>query len=220
MILNHLKALLLDNYLIKIAALAFAVILWFYVNSKGGVEMEIAVPLKLKNVPSDLVVVGDMISDVNVRIKGHERILQGITAQGPSAVLDLTGAREGDNVYFLDPSVMAVPSNIQITRITPRRVVIRTEALIKKTVQVSARVDGKPAAGYRIARVEVTPVSVTVEGARSVVDPLTQLVTYPVDVTGVRKTLILETKLNLLGKDLQVIDKEPIQVKVHFVKQE
>ena len=67
---------------------------------------------------------------------------------------------------------------------------------------------------------EVTPVSVTVEGARSVVDPLTQLVTYPVDVTGVRKTLILETKLNLLGKDLQVIDKEPIQVKVHFVKQE
>jgi len=68
--------------------------------------------------------------------------------------------------------------------------------------------------------VEVTPVSVTVEGARSVVDPLTQLVTYPVDVTGVRKTLILETKLNLLGKDLQVIDKEPIQVKVHFVKQE
>ncbi|MBI3597162.1 MAG: hypothetical protein HY203_08430 [Nitrospirae bacterium] len=219
MILNHLKALLLDNYLIKIASLAFAVILWFYVNSKGGVEMEMTVPLELKNVPPALVVVGDMIDDVNVRVKGRERILQGITAHSFSAVLDLTGAREGDNVYFLDPSVIAVSSNIQIIRINPRRVVIRTEALLKKVVQVSARVDGKPATGFRVDRVEVTPAWVTVEGARSVVDPLTQLVTDPIDVTGERKTVIRETKLNLLGKDLQVDEKEPIQVKVHFVRQ-
>jgi hypothetical protein len=68
--------------------------------------------------------------------------------------------------------------------------------------------------------VEVTPVSVTVEGARSVVDPLTQLMTDPIDVTGVRKTVIREAKLNFLGKDLQLIEKEPIHVKVHFVKQE
>jgi len=219
MILNHLKALLIDNYLIKIASLAFAVILWFYVNSKGGVEMEMTVPLELKNIPPSLVVVGDMINDVNVRIKGHERILQGITAQGLRAVLDLTKVREGDNVYFLDPSVIAVPSNTQITWINPRRVVIRAEALLKRTVQVSARVYGMPAAGYRIDRVEVTPAWVTVEGARSIVDPLTQLVTDPIDVTGARKTIIRETKLNLLGKDLRVVEKEPIQVKVHFVRQ-
>jgi len=220
MILNHLKALLLDNYLIKIVSLAFAVILWFYVNSKGGVEMEMTVPLELKNIPPSLVVVGEMINDVNVRIKGRERIVQGITAQGLSAVLDLTKAREGDNVYFLDPSVIAVPSNTQITWINPRRVVIRTEGLIKKAVQVSPRVEGKPAAGYRIDRVEVTPAWVMAEGARSVVDPLTLLVTDPIDVTGARRTLIRETKLNLLGKDLRIDEKEPIQVKVHFARQD
>lgn len=220
MILNRLKALLLDNSLIKIASVAFAVILWFYVNSKGGAEMEMMVPLELKNIPPSLVVVGDMIHDVNVRIKGGERVLQGITPQGLSAVLDLTKAQEGDNVYYLDPSVIAVPSNTQITWINPRRVVIRTEGLIKKAVQVSARVDGQPAAGYRIDRVEVTPAWVTVEGARSVVDPLTLLVTDPIEVTGARRTLLRETKLNLLGKNLRVDENGPIRVKVHFARQD
>jgi len=220
MVLNHLKAFLLDNYLIKIASLAFAVILWFYVNSKGGVEMEMTVPLELQNVPPNLIVVGDMINDVNVRIKGRERILQEITGHHLSAALDLTKAREGDNVYFLDPSAIAVPSNTQITWINPRRVVIRTEALLKRTVQVSARVYGIPAAGYRIDRVEVSPAWVTVEGARSIVDPLTQLLTDPIDVTGARRTLVRETKLSLLGKDLRVEEKQPIQVKVHFVRQD
>ncbi len=122
MILNRLKALLLDNYLIKIISLVFAVILWFYVNSRGGGEIEIAVPLELRNVPARLVVVGDRIDDVTVRIKGRERILEGITSRPPRAVLDLTDAREGNNVLFLNPSAIMVPANVQIVRISPRRI--------------------------------------------------------------------------------------------------
>lgn len=122
MILNRLKALLLDNYLIKIVSLVFAVILWFYVNSRGGAEIEIAVPLELRNVPARLVVVGNMIDDVTVRVRGRERILDGITSRPPRAVLDLTAAREGNNVLFLDPSAITVPANVQIVRISPRRI--------------------------------------------------------------------------------------------------
>lgn len=217
---NHLKSLLLDNYLIKIASLVLAVLLWFYVNSKGGVEMEITVPVVLKNVPPSLVVVGDMINDVNVRFNGPERILQGITAQGLTAALDLTGAREGDNVYWLDPSDIAVPSTVQITRINPRRVMIHTDARIRKTVRVLARVNGTPATGYRIDHVAVTPAWITVQGARSTIDPLTQIPTETIDVSGKRETVTRETKLELLGKDLQVIEKQPIQVEVDIVPQD
>ncbi|MBI3811789.1 MAG: hypothetical protein HY283_06250 [Nitrospirae bacterium] len=125
MILNRLKVLLLDNVLIKIVSLVFAVLLWFYVNSKGGAEMEIAVPLELRNVPARLVVVGDMIDDVTVRVRGRERILEGIISSPPRAVLDLTDAREGSNVLFLTPSAITVPANVQIMRISPRRIPIR-----------------------------------------------------------------------------------------------
>jgi len=125
MILNRLKALLLDNVLIKIVSLVFAVLLWFYVNSKGSAEIEIAVPLELRNVPARLVVVGDMIDDVTVRVRGRERILEEIALKPPRAVLDLTDAREGTNVLVLNPSAIAVPANAQIVRISPRRVSVR-----------------------------------------------------------------------------------------------
>jgi hypothetical protein len=63
-----------------------------------------------------------MIDDVNVRVRGREWILEEITSKPPRAVLDLTDAREGNNVLFLNPSAITVPANVQIIRISPRRI--------------------------------------------------------------------------------------------------
>lgn len=217
MILNRLKTLFLDNYPIKIVSLAFAIILWFYVNSRGGTEMDIAVPLELKNVPARLVVVGDIMDEVTVRVKGRDRILQTLATQPIRAALDLTDAREGDQVFFMDPSAIAVPANIQITRINPQRILVHLEPVLRKEIPVSAIVSGQPAPGYRIGRVETVPASVTVEGPRSIVDPLAQLVTEPIDVTGARKTFVHEAKLNLQGKQIQVDPAKPILIKIHII---
>jgi YbbR domain-containing protein len=219
MILNRLKAWLLDNFLIKIVSLVFAVILWFYVNSRGGAEMDVAVPLELKNVPARLVVVGDMIDEVTVRVKGRDRILQEIVSTPIHAVLDLTEAREGDHPYFLDSSAIAVPANLQIIRISPQRILVHLEQRLKKDVPVSVSVYGKPAPGFRIGLVEADPASVRVEGARSIVDPLSQLVTEPIDVTGAQKTFVHEAKLNLMGKEIQVEPVKPILIKIHIIGQ-
>ncbi|MEK6683743.1 MAG: CdaR family protein [Nitrospirota bacterium] len=126
MILNRLKALLLDNVLIKIVSLVFAVILWFYVNSKGVVEMDIAVPLELRNMPSNLTMIGDVMDDVTVRVKSRERILRGMAEGRIHAVLDLAGAHAGENIYVLDAAAVERPEDVQIERISPRRIRIRT----------------------------------------------------------------------------------------------
>ena len=126
MILNRLKALLLDNVLIKIVSLVFAVILWFYVNSKGVVEMDIAVPLELRNLPSNLTMIGDVMDDVTVRVKSRERILHGMAGGRIHAVLDLAGAHAGENIYVLDAAAVERPEDVQIERISPRRIRIRT----------------------------------------------------------------------------------------------
>jgi YbbR domain-containing protein len=126
MILYRLKALLLDNVLIKIVSLVFAVILWFYVNSKGVVEMDIAVPLELRNLPSNLTITGDVMDEVNVRVKSRERILRDMAESRIHAVLDLAGAHAGENVYLLDAAAVERPENVQIERISPRRIRIRT----------------------------------------------------------------------------------------------
>jgi YbbR domain-containing protein len=126
MILYRLKALLLDNVLIKIVSLVFAVILWFYVNSKGVVEMDIAVPLELRNLPLNLTITGDVMDEVNVRVKSRERILRDMAEGRIHAVLDLAGAHAGENVYLLDAAAVERPEGVQIERISPRRIRIRT----------------------------------------------------------------------------------------------
>ncbi|HEY5594306.1 MAG TPA: CdaR family protein [Nitrospiria bacterium] len=126
MIRNRLKARLLDNVLIKIISLVFAVILWFYVNSKGVVERDIAVPLEFRNLPANLTIIGDVLDEVNVRVKSRERILRGMAESRIHAVLDLAGAHAGENVYFLDAAAVERPEDVQIERISPRRIRIRT----------------------------------------------------------------------------------------------
>ncbi|MBI3610965.1 MAG: hypothetical protein HY204_09735 [Nitrospirae bacterium] len=127
MIPSRLKSFLLDNYLIKIVSLIFAVALWLYVNSSGGVEMDLTVPLELRNMPTSLVVVGDTMDNVDVRVKGRERLLRAMTTSRIRAVLDLSNGRAGSNVYLLDPTAITVPPQVQITRISPRRIPIRLE---------------------------------------------------------------------------------------------
>jgi YbbR domain-containing protein len=117
---------LLDNVLIKIVSLVFAVILWFYVNSKGVVEMDIAVPLELRNLPLNLTITGDVMDEVNVRVKSRERILRDMAEGRIHAVLDLAGAHAGENVYLLDAAAVERPEGVQIERISPRRIRIRT----------------------------------------------------------------------------------------------
>jgi hypothetical protein len=42
------------------------------------------------------------------------------------AVLDLAGAHAGENVYLLDAAAVERPEGVQIERISPRRIRIRT----------------------------------------------------------------------------------------------
>jgi YbbR domain-containing protein len=217
MMLKYLKNLFLDNFFIKVISLFVAIVLWSYVNSHGGAEMDITVPLELQNVPARLVVVGDIIDEVNVRIKGRERVLQRTSSKSIHASLDLKDAREGDNVYFLDPSVISVPDYVGVIRINPQRIVIHAESLSKKDVPVVVDYYGAPAPGFKIGRVKTVPSSVTVEGPRSIVEPLAQLTTQPIEITGARANLVRESTLNLQGKEIQVEPSKPIVVQIQIV---
>lgn len=214
-----MKTLLLNNTLIKVISLLFAVMLWFYVSSRGGAERNMVIPLELKNVPSSLVVVQDEIAYADVRIKGRESALRTATPGSIRVTLNLATARAGENVYSIDPAAVLGPKNIKITRINPQQVRIRLEALLKKEVGVLPSVHGRLAAGYRIKRIEVIPSRVTVEGAQGIVGPITQIVTQPVDVTGARDNLSREVPLDLSGKEIRVEPPKPILVRVHVAKQ-
>ena len=194
--LRILRSLFFDNFFIKLFSLLFAVVLWLYVVTKGSVEANFVVPLELKDLPQNMVVVGDVPNYVDVRLRGPEEMLRGVTSRGLRASINLKDAPDGETTYHLSGTNINTPPNVAVTNTNPDIVKLRLEPLIKKNVQVRPVLLGKPAAGYRVYKVSVTPETVMAEGPKSSLSRLSGFVTVAVNVEdikqGFEKTLPIE----------------------------
>jgi YbbR domain-containing protein len=83
---------------------------------------------------------------------------------------------------------------------------------------VGVRVDlaGEPAAGFVLENVEVVPNRVWLTGARSQVLRLSEVVTEPVDVSGMKESVEREVTLFLPAGNVSMENNEPVKVVVHI----
>ncbi|MEE9523198.1 MAG: CdaR family protein, partial [Thermodesulfovibrionales bacterium] len=84
---------------LKIASVVIAIALWFFVNSRGVSEITISVPLEIKNLSEGYEIVTQKIKDVNVGLKGHERLIKGIRIQDIRVYLNMSKMKGGWGVY-------------------------------------------------------------------------------------------------------------------------
>ncbi len=122
-----LNNLLFDNMVIKLLSLIFAITLWFYVASKGKMEVNLVAPLELKNIPASLITSGEVIDQVDITLSGKQILLRRLDQGQINASLDLSYALPGENTFYLTPENFNLPSVIDIVRIDPKVVKIRLE---------------------------------------------------------------------------------------------
>ena len=80
----------------------------------------------------------------------------------------------------------------------------------EKTVPVRPVVTGAPASGYQVVGVTVEPETVKIVGPAESLEKVTEVTTRPVDITGVDKTAVYPSQLELRG----INGVEPAQVSV------
>ena len=84
------------------------------------------------------------------------------------AVLDLTAARSGTRLFHLLADEVRVPYGVQVSQVNPAVGAADVRAVAtKRTVPVVPVVDGEPAPGYRVGRIQSSPEQVTVIGPTS-----------------------------------------------------
>ncbi|HAS54941.1 MAG: hypothetical protein A2X56_07735 [Nitrospirae bacterium GWC2_57_13] len=197
-----------ENWGIKLFSLLLTISLWFFVTSKGKMEMSLTAPLELRNIPKGMAVVGDVPGNLEVRVHGQERLLRDITAgKKVAAVLDLSFARTGENILRISPEDIQRPTGVSVTRITPYDVKVRLELVERRTVEVKPRLRGAPAVGYTVMSVIVNPPRITVEGPRSAMDSLFFMHTMPIDISGLTAPITVDPKIEYLGKPVKVLEK-------------
>jgi len=204
----ELKKAVLDNWAIKILALLFSLALWFYVTSKGKTEMTLTVPIELRNIPQNMAVVGEVTSTLEVRIQGQERLLRDITLSKKVVCLaDLSLTKKGDNIVHISPDDIRRPLGTTITYLSRTELFIKLEPLARKTFRLRPVLSGLPAAGFRVARVTVSPPRITAEGPSGMLQSIERLSTMPIDIQGIHENTSVEPRIDYQGKQLKILEK-------------
>ena len=83
---------------LKFVSIALAALLWVAVAGEQTVERSLRIPLEFTNLPSQLEMVGEPPTVVDVRVRGSSGALNRIAVGELVAVLDLRSARSGQRV--------------------------------------------------------------------------------------------------------------------------
>ena len=105
---NTLKKIFLENFLIKFFSLIFAIALWLHVVARGTAEVNFVVPLELRDIPENLMIVGQVPGYVDVRLQGQEGLVKRLSVREISAFVSLSGAKPGDLTFNLSASNVTV----------------------------------------------------------------------------------------------------------------
>jgi len=198
----------------KLLAVAIAIFLWGVANGSSSTERGFDLPIALRGVPPDVVITDQSADVVNVRVLGPPSTLRSLAEAKLEYPLDVSGAKAGEAVYEVEPSILELPRGAAVVSRSPARVEVRFEPRGQKSLRIRADLAGEPAPGFEITGVTVTPPRVAVAGARSEVLRLAEVPTDTIDVTGLDAPAERDARLLLGGTHVWLEDPGSVRVKV------
>jgi YbbR domain-containing protein len=210
-----MKRLLFENFPLKAAALLLAILLWFFVSSKGQTEVALELPIEYINIPSGLEISRHVSKSASIVIRGHESLLKNVRKGDVRVCVDVSKAKEGEGVFAVRKDDVVLPRSATIVKIEPSTVKVVFEQTIAKKVFTRPVITGNPESGYVVKSIEIKPKEVVIEGAESEVNKVGYLKTEPVDISGLSEDFRQETELALSGRNIRVkSDRVEITVKI------
>ncbi len=177
--------LLRRNIVLKLFALLLAFLIWANVAGRGQQIRNLAIPLDVTP-PTDMLVLEFEPQDVRIRVRGFEAQMERLVPERLYARIDLAAIdTPGEHRLVVTPQdVYNVPRGIIVEEVLNNEVIVRLERRVERTLRVQPEIKGEPAEGFRVEGVTVDPLVVAIRGPESVVAPLVDLRTRPVDIAG------------------------------------
>ena len=202
---------------LKLLSVALAVLLWMVIAGEETVERGLRVPLELQQFPSGLELLGDVPTTADVRVRGASGTLGRLSPGDIVAVLDLRGARPGERLFHLTPEQVRAPFGVEVVQVTPSTVAVVFETTGTRSVPIEPAIEGKPAAGYMVGTIVVTPPSVEVVGPESAIRRVTEALTEPVSVADAQRRVEESVNVGTLDPALRVKTLRTVTVAVDIV---
>lgn len=159
-----LRKILLEDWGLKLLALAITVTLWLAVSGQNTpVTQRYSVQLNFVK-PAGMEISNDPPESVEVILSGSAGKLAEIGPQ-LSATVDISDQKAGERVIRLnDRTQLNLPSGVSIQNFRPTTTSIRLEPIVESQVDVEVKFEGKLPTGYEVGTVSTSPARIRLRG--------------------------------------------------------
>jgi hypothetical protein len=211
-----MRALFLEHLPQKVIALVIALTLVSLKREEESAKATATVRVRVTT-PSDRVLTSAPIDRVVLTLEGKKGTLREIDQDAlPDLELNLTGL-EGRQLSFEPEMFAGLPSGVRVTGIRPPAMPVQVEERVIASRPVKVVTDGELPRGYEYdGTPTVDPTEVSVQGARSQVDELTQVETKAVPLRDVTQTASVLTELQQpRQRFVGILGRQSVRVTIH-----
>jgi len=198
-----------------ILAFILAVVVWVsaVLDADPNRERTYTRSVELLGQHSDMVLIGDVLTQVRVTVRAPESILSQLS-NSPNLIevwVDLSGLEAGNHELPVLVSVERDPH--RVASIEPRVVEVQLDERIVRQVPVMINLNGEPALGYRKGTPDLEPAEVSVSGPESTVEQVEQATTS-LDIFGANETVQTTVTVNAMNANGDPVDEVTITPRV------
>lgn len=192
------KRILKRNSVEKIIAIGLAGVLWFFVSYPAEtVNREFAVPIGYRDLPQTILIENISPKEFMVTLAGRgERIFELLDPRTLEVTINGAAIPAGASALRVTESMVTHPLNFSVTKISPSEARIVAKQFSLVTTPIEAVVAGAPARGFRVERVAVAPIAITLLVPDGSIAPV-KVFTKPINISRRRDSLIQEAQLTL-----------------------
>ena len=180
-----LRKVFLEDWLMKLVALAITLALWFGVTglSTPATQRLASVRLNLRY-SNNIEVTHQPIEEVDLVVTGDKRKLAQIEKDKLVLSMDISDVMPGDRVINLTPETVSVslPTGVRLDEIQPRGIPVRIETVEEREVPIKPVTYGSVPDGYEIYSETAVPARVSVRGPAGFIRTLEAVPTERIDI--------------------------------------
>jgi YbbR domain-containing protein len=216
--MRRILGVIVHNWPLKLGALALAALLYAgLVVSSSAKPFEGSVPIEAIGVTGDVTILSDLGAVSQIRYFAPEDLGLRIDSSSFKATVDLTDVDPVGGRTSVAVRVEAIDPRIQVLDFEPRRIVVELDAVISRTVPVTAVIGPVPS-GLEVGDPVVDDAEVTVRGAASLVNRVAEAqARISVDASGIDVNRLVDLlPVDAAGEPLSPVDVEPVSTRVRL----
>lgn len=192
---------LIENWQVKAVCFVISIFLYVVYQNQSVVSKVFSVPLTVES-KNGFVSIAPHPRTVTVTARGKAEALAQVREADLSAYLDLNYVSQDGTYDFpvlLNLSDSASVLNPLELKVTPEEVRLRVEEEVTAYADVVPLVSGKPAFGYGVKKVTVSPDQIAIVGPKTMIENCKSLQTLNITSSGAKRSFTAKTKVEQKG---------------------